>query len=95
MSTLFAPLSGGSRRHLQIQSTQATAGRWWACWSPQQQCVHLERERESLEINLQAFVLNRVVEYVPLAIFDDEEAARAFLSHIQAKVAQRQRGGSR
>lgn len=95
MSTALAASSHARRRHPQVQSAQATAHRWWACWSPQQQCVHLERERDALEINLRAFALNRVVEYVPLAIFDCEEASRVFLTEIQAIRDRRQRGNRR
>lgn len=94
-STPLAAPTGGSRRHPLIQSVSATEDRSWACWSPQQQCVHLERERDALEINLRAFALNRVVEYVPLAIFDSQDEARKFLSQIQAIRDRRNEEGRR
>ncbi|MBI1177846.1 hypothetical protein GC207_10465 [bacterium] len=93
ITIVSAPSDDPSRRHSQIRSANATGERWWASWSPLQHCVHLEREHEALETNLRAFALNRVVEYVPLAIFDSEEEARAFLSAVQEIRDRRSREG--
>lgn len=95
MRIIQAASDGDRRSHPQIRSKSRTADRWWACWSPQQRCFHLETEREALEINGRAFALNHIVEYVPIAIFDDEQQARDLLTQLQAIRNIRNNGGSR
>jgi hypothetical protein len=60
-----------------------SAGRVWLCWSPSQQSVHIETEAEGCKTNLRAFVLNRPIDYVPLAVFPNREAASEFARQIQ------------
>ena len=67
--------------------------RWWACYSFRQHAVHLETEAEGLATNLRAFQLNRPVDFVPLAVFDSHEAARAFLREVQGIRNQREQPG--
>ena len=73
--------------------TSQPRGRWWACYSFRQHAVHVESEAEGLETNLRAFRLNRPVDFVPLAVFDDREAASEFLRSVQALRNQRQQAG--
>lgn len=70
-----------------------SAGRWWLCWSPSQQAVDVRSEAESCEKNLSDFVLNRPVDYVTLAVFNDDEAAREFGRQIQ-EMRNRRQGGA-
>ena len=67
--------------------------RWWACYSFRQHAVHLEAEADGLATNLRAFQLNRPVDFVPLAIFEDREAAQSFLRSVQSMRNQREQPG--
>ena len=67
--------------------------RWWVCYSFRQHAVHLEKEAEGLATNLRAFQLNRPVDYVPLAVFDDREAARVFVRAVQGIRNQHEQPG--
>ena len=62
--------------------------RWWACYSFRQHAVHLETEADGLANNLRAFQLNRPVDFVPLAVFEDREAAQSFLRSVQSLRSQ-------
>jgi hypothetical protein len=46
-----------------------------------------------LAINLRAFQLNQPVDFVPLAVFDDREAAQSFIRSVQAMRNQREQSG--
>jgi hypothetical protein len=70
-----------------------SAGRFWLCWSPSQQAVHIEDEADGCENNLRAFVLNQPVDFVPLAVFDTHNAASKFALHIQ-EMRNRRQGGA-
>jgi len=67
--------------------------RWWACYSFKQQAVHVECEGDALAKNLRAFEDDIFVDFVPLAVFTDEDVARVFLSGVQAIRNQRQQPG--
>ena len=67
-----------------------SAERVWLCWSASQQAVHIEYEAEGCRTNLQAFVLNRPTDYVPLAVFPNREAASEFARQIQELRNQRE-----
>lgn len=69
-----------------------SAERVWLCWSASQQAVDVRDESESCEANLRAFVLNQPVDYVPLAVFPNREAAREFARQIQDIRNKRQEG---
>lgn len=71
-----------------------SAERVWLCWSPSQQAVHIESEAEGCKTNLRAFVLNQPIDYVPLAVFPNREAASEFARQIQAVRKKRQEGQS-
>lgn len=57
--------------------------RVWLCWSSSQQAVHIESEAVGCETNMRAFVLNLPTDYVPLAVFQNREAASEFARQIQ------------
>jgi hypothetical protein len=63
--------------------------RVWLCWSFRQACPHIEREAEGLRVNLEAFALNRPVDYVPIAIFNSREEASAFVAKLSDVMQQR------
>lgn len=68
--------------------------RWWVCYSPGQQAVHVRTETALLVNSLAVFALNRPVDFVPLAVFDSEGAAREYFREIQLLCDQRrQKGG--
>lgn len=69
-----------------------SAERVWLCWSPTEQAVHIESEAEGCKTNLRAFVLNRPIDFVPLAVFPNQEAAREFARQIQDIRNKRQEG---
>ncbi len=66
-----------------------SAERCWLCWSFDQACPHIESEAEGLRTNLRAFVANRPVSYVPIAVFADHEAARAFADTLRGEFSKR------
>ena len=72
-----------------------SAERVWLCWSASQQAVHIEYESEGCRTNLRAFVLNRPIDYVPLAVFPNREAASQFARKLQEVRDKRQREGER
>lgn len=57
--------------------------RIWLCWSCSQQTISVETEAEMCRVNLRAFVLNQPTDRVPLAVFPNTEAFRAFALQIQ------------
>ncbi len=66
-----------------------SAERVWLCWSFEQSCPHIESEADALRTNLRAFVLNRPVSYVPIAVFLNEDAARAFADQLRCEFEKR------
>jgi len=68
-----------------------STGRVWLCWSGSQQAVHIEFEAEGCKTNMRAFVLNRPIDYVPLAVFPNRAAASEFARQIQEVRDKRQR----
>ena len=67
--------------------------RWWACYSFRQHAVHVETEAEGLANNLHAFQSSRPVDFVPLAVFDDQKAAHEFLRKVEAMRNRREQPG--
>lgn len=63
--------------------------RIWVCWSFEQGCFHIEPEERGLQINLQAFVLNNPVSYVPIGVFDSHEAASEFCDRWREEANKR------
>ncbi|MGO9585164.1 MAG: hypothetical protein ACLP2Y_02995 [Limisphaerales bacterium] len=53
----------------------ATRQRIWLCWSPGQNCFHIESEDEGVRTNYQAFKRNAGVDYVPIGVFTSHEHA--------------------
>jgi hypothetical protein len=66
-----------------------SAERVWLCWSFDQACPHIESETEGLRTNLRAFVANRPVSYIPIAVFQSDEEARAFAEELRAEFRAR------
>ena len=60
-----------------------SARRVWLCWSPSQQAFHIETEADGLKINLRAFVENRPVDFIPIAIFGSRKSANKFTEQIK------------
>lgn len=63
--------------------------RFWLCWSFSQACPHIESEVVGIETNLQAFLNNRPVDYVPIGVFESEEAAARFADAVHHRFNQR------
>jgi len=53
----------------------ATRQRIWLCWSPRQNCFHIESEDDGVRTNYQAFKRNAGVDYVPIGVFTSHEQA--------------------
>ena len=69
---------------------QSLGNRFWLCWSPQQNCFHIESEAEGLRTNQDAFAEDSKVDYVPIGIFHSREAADATASRFRDEMEQRQ-----
>ncbi len=77
------------RRGYQPKRPAMSGERFWLCWSFDQACPHIESEVEGLRSNLQAFVLNRPVSYIPIAVFQSDAEARAFAEELRAEFSAR------
>jgi hypothetical protein len=62
-----------------MNARQVGNGRVWLCWSFSQCAPHIESEADGLRSNIRAFLENRAVDYVPIAVFDSDEEAHNFL----------------
>lgn len=71
------------------EPAQENRERWWLCWSSRQACLHIESEAEGLQTNIRAFQENRPVDYVPIAVFDNMEAASNFAGRLRGMMCQR------
>ena len=67
-----------------MNTRQEGAGRVWLCWSFSQCAPHIESEADGLRTNLQAFLENRSVDFVPIGIFDNDEQAQEFFEAKRA-----------
>lgn len=67
-----------------------TDNRVWLCWSPQQNCLHIEPETEGLRTNQEALVRNTKVDYIPIGIFGNDQAAREAAHAIRPKLRERE-----
>jgi len=65
-------------------------GNYWLCWSPRQNCFHIESEAVGLRTNQQAFAENSKVDYVPIGIFISREAASAAAAKFRDEMEKRQ-----
>ena len=63
----------------------------WLCWSPRQNCFHIETEADSLRVNLEAFKRGTRVDYVPIAAFASQDEAIAAADGLQATLEKRQK----
>lgn len=66
-----------------------SAERVWLCWSPSQCATHIESEEDGLRINLRAFVENRPVNYIPIAVFASRDEAHVFFEAHREQFEQR------
>ncbi len=62
----------------------------WLCWSPRQNCLHVETEADGLRVNLEAFKRNTRVDYVPIAAFGNQDEALAAADKMQNTISARQ-----
>jgi hypothetical protein len=57
--------------------------KYWLCWSPRQNALHIETEHEGARANRIAFNDETPVDYVPIGVFTTEDQARAEADRIR------------
>ncbi len=63
----------------------------WLCWSPRQNCFHIETEADGLRVNLDAFRRGTRVDYVPIAAFANQDEASVAADGLQGTLEKRQK----
>lgn len=63
----------------------------WLCWSPRQNCFHVEPEHEGLAKNRNAFVRDAKVDFIPIGIFASEHEANATAHTLRPALHQRKK----
>lgn len=68
----------------------ATRQRVWLCWSPRQNCFHIESEDDGVRTNYRAFKCNRGLDYIPIAVFFSREQANQAARELWPVLPRRQ-----
>jgi hypothetical protein len=63
----------------------------WLCWSPRQNCFHVETEPEGVAKNRNAFLRDVEVDFVPIGIFASEHEANATARKLRPALLQREK----
>jgi hypothetical protein len=64
--------------------------RIWLCWSPRQNCFHIESEEDGVRTNLRAFKRNAGVDYVPIAVFASRQQANKAARELWSLLTERE-----